>query len=174
MTMDVDGQSFLSSFVPPGHVHTRQMSQHMFNVVCRGRCHDQPSPGHVHTRLNICCDICLVWTCPGDGWSWHLPWQTTEGYKDDPLHQIQCIIAVMMGSLFLKADDPPSDDLKLKFKLGLGICTGTGNLHGSRVRVPWGYGYGLEFWDPCANLYLQDTHALQAWLLMMLFGCVSR
>jgi len=43
---------------------------------------------------------------------------TTEGYKDDPLHRIQCIIAVTMGSLFLKADDPPSDDLKLKFKLG--------------------------------------------------------
>ena len=36
----------------------------------------------------------------------------------DPLHWIQCIIAVTMGSLFLKADDPPSDDLKLKFKLG--------------------------------------------------------
>jgi hypothetical protein len=27
----------------------------------------------------------------------------------------------------------------------LGICTGTGNPHGSRVRVPCGYGYGLEF-----------------------------
>ena len=45
--------------------------------------------------------------------------------------------------------------------ISLGICTGTGNPHGSRVRVLWGYGYGLEFWDPRANPYPCDTRALQ-------------